>query len=126
MKSLILSGALCATLVCVAPANLQAQAGGPSGRSDNPQWKKQGKPGGPQGPVAGLDREEAQRLAAAREKAKQDPTVRSLKEARDAVDEQLENAMNAAIIAVDPSLAPTLAKVKQARDRAKGTRDRFE
>jgi hypothetical protein len=76
--------------------------------------------------MAGLDREEAQRLAAAKDKAKNDPTVRSLKEARDAVDKQLESAMNAAIVAADPGLAPTLEKVKQSRDRARGMRDRFE
>jgi hypothetical protein len=76
--------------------------------------------------MAGLPPEEAQRLAAARDKAKDDPTVRSLKEARDAIDAQLENAMSAAILAADPGLAPTLEKVKQSRDRAKGMRDRFE
>jgi hypothetical protein len=74
----------------------------------------------------GLPPEEAKRLAAAREKAKDDPTVRSLKEARDALDKQLENAVNAAILAADPGLAPTLEKVKESRERAKGMRDRFE
>jgi len=126
MKSLILSGALCATLACVAPGKLQAQTATPSERSDQPKWKKQGKSDGPHGAQAGLDREEAQRLAAARDKAKEDPTVRSLKEARDAVDKQLENAMNAAILAADPGLAPALEKVKQSRGRAQGLRDRFE
>ena len=126
MKSLILSAALCTALVGVAPGNLQAQTQASSERSDQPQAKKQGKPGGPRGPMAGLDREEAQRLAAARDKAKEDPTVRSLIEARDAVDQQLESAMNAAILAAEPGLAPTLEKVKQSRDRARGMRDRFE
>ena len=76
--------------------------------------------------MPGLPPEEAERLAAARDKAKDDPTVRSLKEARDAIDGQLEKAMDAAMIAADPGLAPTLEKVKQSRDRAKGMRDRFE
>lgn len=76
--------------------------------------------------IPGLPPEEAQRLAAAREKAKNDPTVRSLKEAREALDQQLEQAANSAILAADPGLAPTLEKVKQSRDRAKGMRDRFE
>jgi hypothetical protein len=76
--------------------------------------------------MAGLDREEAKRLAAARNKAKEDPTVRSLIEARDAVDQQLESAVSAAILAAEPGLAPTLEKVKQSRDRARGMRDRFE
>lgn len=126
MKSLILSGALCAVLVGGVPGYLRAQTAAPSERSDQPQRKKQGQPGGPRGPMAGLDREEAQRLAAAKDKAKNDPTVRSLKEARDAVDKQLENAMSAAILAAEPGLAPTLEKVKQSRDRARGMRDRFE
>ena len=76
--------------------------------------------------MAGLPPEEAQRLAAAREKAKADPTVRSLREAREALDAQLGKAMDAAILAADPGLGPVLEKVKQSRDRAKGMRDRFE
>ena len=46
--------------------------------------------------MAGLPPEEAKRLAAAREKAKEDPTVRSLEEARNALDAQLERAVGAA------------------------------
>ena len=124
-----LAGALCAALVIVSPQNLRAQPsessgpGAPSERPGKPHWKKHGKPGGP---MAGLPPEEAKRLAAAREKAKEDPTVRSLKEARNALDAQLERAVGAAILAADPGLAPTLEKVKQSRDRAKGMRDRFE
>lgn len=126
MKSLFLSGALCAALLGVVPGHLQGQSAAPSGRPAQPQAEKQGRPGGPGRPVAGLDREEAQRLATAREKAKNDPTVRSLREARDAVDQQLENAMSAAILAAEPGLAPTLEKVQQARNQARGMRDRFE
>jgi hypothetical protein len=126
MKSLVLSAALCAALVTVAPGNLQAQNPTPTERPAKPPGKKQGRPDGPRESMAGLDREEARRLATARDKAKDDPTVRSLKEARDAVDKQLESAMNAAIVAADPGLAPTLEKVKQSRDRARGMRDRFE
>jgi len=125
-----LAGALCAALILCTPWALQAQPDAPSGpgapseRPGKPHWKKHGKPGGPM--MAGLPPEEAKRLAAAREKAKDDPTVRSLKEARDAIDEQLEKAVGAAILAADPGLAPTLEKVKQSRERAKGMRDRFE
>lgn len=118
-----LAGALCATLFVLGPHSLQAQPDASSEPPGKPQWKKHGKPGGP---MAGLPPEEAQRLAAAREKAKEDPTVRSLKEAREALDGQLEKAMDAAILAADPGLAFTLEKVKQSRDRAKGLRDRFE
>jgi len=125
------AGALCAALILCTPQALRAQpsdaptdSGTPSERPGKPYWKKHGKPGGPM--MAGLPPEEAKRLAAAREKAKADPTVRSLKEARDAIDEQLEKAVGAAILAADPGLAPTLEKVKQSRDRAKGMRDRFE
>ena len=126
-----LAGAFCAALLVASPHALRAQPDAPSGpggapseRPGKPYWKKHGKPGGPMAP--GLPPEEAKRLAAAREKAKDDPTVRSLKEARDALDEQLEKAVNAAILAADPGLAPTLEKVKESRDRAKGMRDRFE
>ena len=118
MKHHLIPGALCALLILAAPATVPAQPGSPGGP---PPWKKQGKPRG-----EGLDREEGQRLAAAREKAKSDPTVRSLKEARDAVEKQLDNAMRAAMLAADPGLAETLEKVKQSRDRAEGMRDRFE
>jgi hypothetical protein len=122
---------LCGLLMVCSPLALRAEDGPPSGpgeyseRSGKPQWKKKrGQPGGPMMPS--LPPEEAQRLAAARDKAKQDPTVRSLKEARDAIDQQLEAAMSAAILAADPSLAPTVEKVKESRERAKGMRDRFE
>ena len=128
MNSKILLGALCAALVVSAAPRTQAQANQqdtaePSGK---PHWKKHGKQGGPDGPMGGLPPEEARRLGAAREKAKEDPTVRSLKEARDALDQQLEKAMDAALLAADPGLAPVLEKVKQSRSRAKGMRDRFE
>jgi|GEM_PF-1501289 Spy/CpxP family protein refolding chaperone len=126
-----LAGAFCAALIVCSPHALHAQPDAPSGPGGapsqgpgKPHWKKHGKPGGPMAP--GLPPEEAKRLAAAREKAKDDPTVRSLKEARDALDKQLENAVNAAILAADPGLAPTLEKVKESRERAKGMRDRFE
>jgi Spy/CpxP family protein refolding chaperone len=123
MNTRLLTGALCVAFLVCSPHGSPAQTDAPSERPGKPHWKKHGKPGGP---MAGLPPEEAQRLAAARDKAKDDPTVRSLKEARDAIDAQLENAMSAAILAADPGLAPTLEKVKQSRDRAKGMRDRFE
>jgi hypothetical protein len=123
MNTRLLTGALCAAFLICIPHGSPAQSDAPSEHPGKPYGKKQGKPGGP---IAGLPPEEAQRLAAAREKAKDDPTVRSLKEARDALDAQLENAMSAAILAADPGLAPALEKVKQSRDRAKGMRDRFE
>ena len=127
-----LAGTLCAAIIVSLPSVARAQDDAPSGppapseKSGRPHWKKQGGPGGPDRPMPGLPPEEAQRLAAAREKAKGDPTVRSLKDARDALDEQLEKAVNAAMLAADPGLAPVLEKVKQSRDRAKKMRDRFE
>ena len=128
MNTKMLLGALCAALVVCADPRVQAQANPPDTAepSGKPHWKKHGKQGGPDGPMGGLPPEEARRLGAAREKAKEDPTVRSLKEARDALDQQLEKAMDAALLAADPGLAPVLEKVKQSRSRAKGMRDRFE
>ena len=128
MNPKILLSALCAALVVCAAPRTQAQANQPATAepSGKPHWKKNGKHGDPDGPMGGLPPEEARRLGAAREKAKEDPTVRSLKEARDALDQQLEKAMDAALLAADPGLAPVLEKVKQSRERAKGMRDRFE
>jgi hypothetical protein len=73
-----------------------------------------------------LTSDERARLEAAEEKAKNDPTVRSLREAKESLDDQLANAMRAAMVAADPTLAPTLDKIRDARGRAKGMRDRYE
>jgi len=107
-----------------AAAPLSAQQGNDQGRPqpqgiDRPPWKKNGPPG------VKLAPEERKRLAAAREKANDDPTVRSLREAKEKLGEQLASAMRAAMLAADPSLGPTLDKIKEARDRAKGMRDKF-
>jgi hypothetical protein len=128
MNPKVLLVALCAAIVVCDAPRAQAQANQPDTAepSGKPNRKKHGKHGGPDGPMGGLPPEEARRLGAAREKAKEDPTVRSLKEARDALDQQLEKAMGAALLAADPGLAPVLEKVKQSRERAKGMRDRFE
>ena len=128
MNPKVLLVALCAAIVVCDAPRAQAQANQPDTAepSGKPNRKKHGKHGGPDNPMGGLPPEEARRLGAAREKAKEDPTVRSLKEARNALDQQLEKAMDAALIAADPGLAPVLEKVKQSRDRAKGMRDRFE
>jgi len=130
MKTHLLRRALCGVLLLGSSVHLHAQPDAPSGagappeRPGKPSWKKQGKAGEPSTP--GLPPEDAKRLAAARDKAQDDPTVRSLKEARDAIDQQLERAMDAALLSADPGLAPTLEKVKQSRDRAKGMRDHFK
>lgn len=100
-------------------ANAPGQEGAP------PQWKKHGKRPGPP-PEAALTPDEQKRLAAAREKAKEDPTVRSLREAKEKLDEQLETAMHAAMLSADSTLAPTLEKIKQARTHARETLGKFE
>jgi hypothetical protein len=87
-----------------------------------PPWKKNGQK---HLRGANLAPEERQRLVAAREKANDDPTVQSLREAKEKVGEQLANAMRAAMLAADPSLGPTLDKIKEARDRAKEMRKKF-
>lgn len=114
---------LCAVSLLAAPLAVSAQENPASGavveRSAGQTQRKFGPPGG-------LTPDEAKRLAEAREKAKNDPTVRSLEEARKALDQQLQTAMRAAILAADPELAPTLDKVQQSRERAKGMRDRFQ
>lgn len=77
-------------------------------------------------PGAMLTPDERGRLDAAREKAKEDPTVRSLHEAKEKVSEQLDDAMRAAMLAADPSLAPTLEKIKKARTWARDVRHEFD
>jgi len=134
MKPPILPGVLCAALMFSAGVRASAQTPTPSPTplgdkaSDTqsgkkPKWDKHGPP---RDEMAGLSPDEAKRLGEARRKAEQDSTVRSLLEARRAIDQQLEGAMNAAILSADPSLAPVLEKVKGARGRAEGMRDRFK
>ena len=127
MNTSHIPGLLCAALLVLGPAPgfLQANPdtqGPPQAGFEKPHKKQHGPPG----EGANLTPDEAQRLRAAREKAKNDPTIKSLREARDAIDAQLENAMNAAIVAADASLAPVVEKIKAARGRAKDARDKFE
>ena len=82
--------------------------------------KKHGRPSGPN-----LTPEEREKLSAAREKANQDPTVQSLREAKEKVGEQLASAMRAAMLAADPSLSSALDKIQAARDRAKEMKQKF-
>ncbi|MFM8719944.1 MAG: hypothetical protein ACKOFH_10520 [Chthoniobacterales bacterium] len=124
MKTLLILalGLVAAVAPLSAQDDSQSQPGRPGGGFHG---KERGRPHGP--PFgAKLTPEEHQKLSAAREKAKDDPTVRSLHEAKQKVEEQLANAMRAAMLAADPSLGPTLDKIKEARDRAKDMRDKFE
>jgi membrane protein involved in colicin uptake len=116
-------GLLAVVATLSAQDNSPSQPGGQG--SDGSSWKQHGKKHGPV-PGAKLTPDEQQRLQAAREKAKNDPTVRSLKEANDALGNQLEAAMRAAMLAADSSLAPVLDKIEEARDRAKKMRGNFE
>jgi Spy/CpxP family protein refolding chaperone len=88
-----------------------------------PPWMKQGKKHGP--PGVNLSPEERRKLAAAREKADTNSTVQSLRAAKEQLDEQLASAMRSAMLAADPSLGPTLDKIKAARDRAKDMKQKF-
>lgn len=125
MKHPLVTGLLCTAVICLGSLPVLAQENNGTASSPNAE---PGQPGGFRGgpPGGTMNREEGARLAAAREKAKEDPTVRSLMEAREALDKQLEAAMNAAMLAADPSVAPSLEKVKESKGRAKGMRDRFE
>lgn len=132
MKFPALCTALAAALILSGQPSVTAQTtasptASPSAQKPDKKDKRDGKPWRERGmPAPDISPDEAKRLAEARQKADQDPTVRSLKEARAAVEQQLENAMSAAILAADPGLAPVLEKVKQARNRAKNVRDKFE
>ena len=127
--TILILGLLTAVAPLSAQDDTQSQPGGPEqpGGPDRhgPSWKQRGKQHGPPSD-AKLTPDEQQRLQAAREKAKNDPTVRSLKEANDALGKQLETAMRAAMLSADSSLGPVLEKIKAARDRAKDMRGKFE
>ena len=81
---------------------------------------------GPRAGMPDLAPDEARRLKAARDKAADDPSIRALKASRDAIDQQIETAMDSAILAADPGLAPVLAQIKEARGRANQMREKFE
>jgi len=124
MKKLTLLMAALFALSASLPAQ-DNQPPPPGPGAGGPGWKKHGRPYGPP-PEAGLSPDEQRRLSAAREKAKNDPTVRSLQEARAAVEKQLELAMRGVMLSADPSLAPVLDKIEAARGRAKEMRGKFE
>ena len=128
MKISSILGLLCAATLVLGPcpgiSGTNDTTGQPQGGHgfDKPRNKQHGPPG----EGANLTPEEVQRLRAAREKAKDDPTIKSLRDARDEIDSKLENAMNTAILAADATLAPVLEKVKAARSRAKENVGRFK
>lgn len=113
-------------MASLAPLSAQdnTQSDSSASGAGGPHWKKHGNKQGP--PGADLSADERKRLADAREKAKDDPTIRSLREAKEKLEDQLDAAMRAAMLAVDPSLSATLDKVQQARDRAKEMRGKFD
>lgn len=76
--------------------------------------------------MANLSPEEVGRLEAARQKAEDDATVKSLLEAKKAIDGQLREAMDTAILRADPTVAPILKKVEEARERAEKVRDNIK
>ena len=124
MKTLIIIalGLIAASAPLSAQNDSKSQLGRPGGGFHG---KERGRPHGP--PFgANLTPDEQQRLGAAREKAKNDPTVRSLNEAKQALEDQLATALRAAMLAADPSLGPTLDKIEQARNRAKDMRGKFD
>lgn len=127
-----ITGLLCAAVVCSATlAALAQEDDAPPPRMGPPHeggprfGGKRGK-SGPPGRMADLSPDEAQRLKAARDKAADDPSIRALKASREAIDQQIETSMDSAILAADPSLAPVLAKIKEARGRAKQMREKFQ
>jgi hypothetical protein len=95
--------------------------GGPEGKPSKPEgkgWRGQRKEGALSG-LAGMTEAERQQYMAARETAKNDPAVQdaekkkkeaSTPEARQAAAEEYRKAMAAAIVKVDPSLAPLVEK----------------
>jgi hypothetical protein len=109
MNTKILLGALCAALVVCAAPRAQAQTNPPATAepSGKPQWKKNGKQGGPDGRMGGLPPEEARRLGAAREKMKSADSPEARREAGKAMHE----AMKAAMLKQNPDLGPLLQQL---------------
>lgn len=70
---------------------------------------------GPFGAMGSLTPEEREKLHAAFEKIKDNPEVQSAIEKRKEGEKQFREAMKAAMLAADPSLAPLLEKLEQAR-----------
>lgn len=119
------------------PKVAKNEEGSAPGMSDSPEGsKKDGEDGkGPKGQgrwhhkpkegsggtgLANLTDEERQKYMAAREKAKEDPTVQAAEkkkqeaetpDARQTATEEYRKAMNEAIVKVDPSLAPLVEKM---------------
>lgn len=124
MKKLIVFCLVLASASLPLSAQNTQQPPDPAPGVGGPGSKPHGKMHGPSGP--GLTADEKQRLDAAREKAKDNPTVRSLREAKQKLEEQLDSAVHAAMLSADPSLGPTLDKIKAARDRAKEMKGKFE
>jgi hypothetical protein len=94
--------------------------GQPSGEwKGGKDWKHHGPPPG----MANLTEQEREQLKAAHERVKNDPAVASAREAlktaatpeaRRAAHEALKQASEAALLKVDPTLAPILEKLHQA------------
>lgn len=132
MKHPTILSILCAASLVGSGTSLVAQADNRPDRPDGPPSFEPGRghPPGKKGKYRGekpiLSPDDAQRLKAAHEKVKGDPAIQSLKEQRDAIEAQLVKAMNAALLAADPTLAPVLDKVQNARKNAKETRKAFE
>lgn len=96
------------------PESMAPDGGKPEGKG----WRKGG--GGPLPGLAGLTDSEREQYLAAREKAKEDPTVQAAEkkkqnaespEARQAAADEYRKAMTAAILKADPSLAPLVEKM---------------
>lgn len=84
------------------------------------RWHHRSKEGSGGTGIASLTEEEREEYMAAREKAKQDPTVQAAEkkkqgaetpDARQTASEEYRKAMNDAIVKVDPSLAPLVEKM---------------
>lgn len=132
MNTRLLTSTLCAVSIIVSVTPSRAEAALPDGgeiverERDRERTPRQGGRGGADNAKAwSIAGEDSRRISAARTKAKEDPTVKALQGARDALDAQLKRAVDAAILEADPGLAGTLQKVEQARGRAKGMHDRF-
>jgi hypothetical protein len=106
MKLLITISILAAALQIAPVAFTQGRRGGGGGER------------GAMGSMSNLTQEERQKMMTARRTAMQDPAVKAAKEKMQAVQKEMHDAMEAALLKADPSLKPILDKMP------KGQRER--
>jgi len=118
----LLAAAALATLTCAGAAFAQAQQNAAAGDGDGAgrqQWRREQR-------LALLTPDERTRLKAAHRTALQDPAVQAAKAQRDQTRKAFRQTLRAAMLKADPSIGPTLDKLRAARGQGGPVRGRME